>query len=325
MADENKDEVVVPKIVMVTGGEGFLGAQVVADLRSRGHECHTYDFVSGQDILDKAQFLAALVASKATSCIHLAAVADLYIMKAQPERSERINIDGTKNVIDCCVEAGVRCLFASTCCAYGNNECHPSNEDSPLCPTEIYAKSKKTGETFINAAGAPHTCLRLATFYGPTMRMALVMGVFLDLVHRGKDLKVHGSGLQTRTYTYVEDIVSGIRTVLENDQVHFPAVNISTDVSVNVLEVAEYAMRAVGQRVKLEHGEDRAGQIFIEEIDNTRLRSLGWKPSRTFEQGMADSYAGLLNGFLKDVPLVARDAYDAKDTVIPAKDEAAAH
>ena len=61
----------------------------------------------------------------------------------------QINILGTENVIKACNELGVRCLFASTCCAYGNNNTHPSTEDAPLCPGEPYAISKKIGEAIV--------------------------------------------------------------------------------------------------------------------------------------------------------------------------------
>lgn len=296
-----------PKNVLVTGGEGFLGEKLVASLRERGHTVATYDFVSGKDICNKDQFRASLAECGAKEVIHLAAQADLYKMKAHPEISEKVNIEGTRNVLSVCDELGARCLFASTCCAYGNNECHPSNEESPLCPTEIYAKSKKKGEAIVNEFGKPHCSLRLATFYGPTMRAALVHAVFLDRVHRGQELLVHGTGKQTRTYTHVDDVVSGIVAVLECDK-YAPAVNISHDESWSVYDVAKFAMEAVGHEVPMRNVEEREGQIFTEEIDNSLLRSMGWKARWSLKEGMADSYRGMLEGPLKGVPLVKGNA-----------------
>lgn len=306
----------VGECVLVTGGDGFLGKRLIPVLQAAGFRTATYDITKKQDILNPEQFRSAVVETGATSVIHLAAIADLYIMRNNPEQSNRINIEGTRNVVTVCNELGARMLFASTCCAYGNNDCHPSNEDSPLCPTEVYAQSKKEGEQILSEFGAPHVSLRFATFYGPQLRMSLVVAVFLDAVHRGQAIKVHGDGLQTRTYTYVDDIVSGILTVLQNKEPYYSAVNISTDVPVSVLDVAEAAMATVGQRVDVIHTPDRPGQILREYIDNSRLCKMGWRPSRSFQQGVDDTYADMLTNSLAGVPRVDTGRhYDPKDAV----------
>merc|ERR1712065_129841 len=119
---------------------------------------------------------------------------DLNISAKDPTKNESINVDGTKIVMDACLEHGARMLFASTCCCYGNNGCHPSNEESPIAPTEVYAKSKAKAEVFVKEAGLPHTTMRLATFYGPGMRAALAPQVFLDKIAADKPIIVHGTG-----------------------------------------------------------------------------------------------------------------------------------
>lgn len=124
--------------VVVTGSDGFLGKRLVAQLQTLGVSVRGYDFTRGEDILDTKQVEEAITSSNSTAVIHLAAVADLNVVAKDVKKGWEINVAGTKSVIAACKATGARLLFASTCCAYGNNHCHPSNEYSPLCPAEEY-------------------------------------------------------------------------------------------------------------------------------------------------------------------------------------------
>ena len=194
-----------------------------------------------------------------------------------------------RNILTLCEQYNVRLLFASTCCAYGNNDTHPTDETSPTCPTEPYAKSKKESEIDILKIGLPHCCMRLATFYGPEMRAALAPAVFIDKAHRKETIEIHGSGNQTRTMTYVDDIVNGIITIAESEP-KFTIVNVTTEESVSVLDMIKYAKNVTGNDVKCVNIEDRNGQIYKEVIHSRRLQSLGWKWKTSFEEGMRESY-----------------------------------
>ena len=176
--------------IIVTGGTGFLGKQVMTQLIKRNHEVFNYDIVEGCDILNKTQIESVIQSFQPTTMIHLAACSDLNIYRDKPEISYRINVIGTRNLLQLCENYSIRLLFASTCCCYGNNHCHPSDETSPLAPTEPYAKSKQQSEKDIVAVGLPHCCMRLATFYGPEMRAALAPAVFLDKAHKNETIQI---------------------------------------------------------------------------------------------------------------------------------------
>jgi UDP-glucose 4-epimerase len=278
--------------IFVTGGDGFLGRLLKAKLESMNHVVITFDLTANEDILNYDQLFHKLKLSGAKKLIHLAAIADLYIMKSNPDNSNKVNIEGTQNVMRVCDELGVTCFFSSTCCCYGNSDhsSGPSHEQSPLNPTEIYAESKMKGEEIVKK-GKSFCIMRLATFYGPTMRSSLVQSVFLRAVMKNEDIQIHGDGMQTRTYTHVDDIVSGIITVVLSEKV-FPIVNISNDKSYSVLDVAEFSQKIVGKKVNMVHVKDREGQIYREEIDNTLLKSLGWSPTYDLYEGMVDTFKG---------------------------------
>eukprot|EP01087_Luapelamoeba_hula_P009867 TRINITY_DN2581_c0_g1_i1.p1 TRINITY_DN2581_c0_g1~~TRINITY_DN2581_c0_g1_i1.p1 ORF type:complete len:302 (+),score=45.76 TRINITY_DN2581_c0_g1_i1:141-1046(+) len=283
------------KRILVTGSGGFLGQKVVRALEAKGHSVTGFDVLQGQDLLNPTDIENALtVNGQIDVCVHLAAVADLNIFAKTPEISQAINVDGTRLLLAACVRHNTRMLFAGTCCSYGNNgKVEPNDEDFPLCPTEPYAQSKVDSEKDIKAAGLPHTIMRLATFYGPHMRMALCPAVFLDRAMKDQPLNIHGPGTQTRTFTYVDDIVSGIVVLTESEARH-NVVNVSTTESVSVLRIAELAKELTGKPdLPVVHVEDRKGQIHHEAICNKRLKSYGWEPKTNFEEGMRQSYQWL--------------------------------
>lgn len=272
--------------LVITGAGGFLGSRLVQACRGYGYWVREYDILTtGGDILNLKQVQREFVGAEII--IHLAACSDLNVYRSHPEKSAEINRQGTKNVI--AAAGGRRILFASTCCCYGNNGVHPSDEKSALAPTEPYAQSKADLEQAIIAASEENCCMRLATFYGETMRPALAPAVFISQCVAQKPIKIHGKGTQTRTLTHVDDIVSGIITILRS-QTHDNIINVTTEHSVDVLTIARVAMEVTGQKVPLQHVPDRPGQIYEETISNARLLALGWKPQVTFKAGMIRSY-----------------------------------
>jgi hypothetical protein len=123
--------------------------------------------------------------------------------------------------------------------SHGNS--NSSTVDSKQCESAAAAAAAAPAPAAVAVADPQHCNLRLATFYGPHMRPALMAHTFLDRVHRGLPLHVHGAGTQTRTYTHVRDVVSGILCVLRAAHAP-PCVNISVRSSVSVLTAAQLAM-----------------------------------------------------------------------------------
>ena len=275
--------------IIITGGTGFLGKRLNRKLKGKNHQVMSYDIIDGYDILDVKQLEKVMEEFKPDSIIHLAACSDLNIFVKNPKISYKINVIGTRNILKLCEKYNIRLLFASTCCCYGNNNTHPSDETSPTCPTEPYAKSKKESEKDILKVGLPHCCMRLATFYGPEMRAALAPAVFLDKAHSNKTIEIHGNGKQTRTLTYVDDIVSGIVTIVENDP-KYTIINVTTEEITSVMDMINHAKKCTGNDIKCVHVNDREGQIYKEMIHSKRLQSFGWKWEITFEEGMKKSY-----------------------------------
>lgn len=279
-------------IFLITGGSGFLGRALVTALNEKGHTCVDYDIANGFDICDKGQFERVVVKENPDAVIHLAAIADLNIFDENPTLGDKINIGGTKNILEVCDKYNVRMLFASTCCCYGNNGVDKSDETSQIAPTEDYAKSKAASERDISKVGLPHCSMRLSTFYGADMREALAPATFMVRLHNDEELNIHGSGLQTRNMTYIDDVVSGIVTIALTEP-KYEIINVVSNDVVSVLDMANITAEVMGKKdtLVMKHVTDRAGQIKHENIQNKRLRSLGWTPQTNFKDGMEKAWS----------------------------------
>ena len=269
--------------VLVTGSEGFLGKHLVQELNHLGYDVVRYDLELGLDILNIEQLRYSLI--ECDVCVHLAAIADLYIAEEEPEIAQMINVEGTRKIVNVCDELGVRLLYASTCCAYGNNNVEISNEESPVAPTEHYAKTKLDGEKHVLNSKNGHTVMRIATFYGPGMRDSLATAIFLNSAFHKEKINIHGDGKQTRCFTHVNDITSGIICLIQNDNFQ-GIVNVSDNKETSVNELAKIAINISGNDVEISYQPERDGQIFRSSIDNSLLRAMGWKPRWSLEDGL---------------------------------------
>lgn len=292
-----------PLNILITGGKGFLGQHLAKALETRGHRVVSFDIVDGEDLLNYAAVEKAVAGKDAV--YHLAAVADLNYARLHPRETMDINIVGTVNVADACARYGVALHYASTCCAYGNPETHPVDERTHPKPTEIYAHSKLAGEHIIlgyaSQFNLPYTILRLATFYGEGMRPALAPFVFLKQAMRNEPITIHGTGEQTRTFTHVSDIVSGLVAVLESG-VKNEIINITTEEEVLVSDMAQLAKSLTGSNSEIVRIADRPGQIHKEEIRAAKAeRLLGWKAKVAFADGMRRSYAWMKKDSLHEI------------------------
>ena len=268
--------------ILVTGSEGFLGKVLCQQLIKATHEVIRYDISMGKDILNREQLAQEMATCNV--CIHLAAVADLYIAEHQPELAQNLNINATKSLLEIAEELNVRVLFASTVCAYGNNGAAVSVEQSPLAPTEVYAESKAEAERLFYDKLDRHAILRLATFYGPNMRTSLATSIFINAIKNAEQIRIHGTGLQTRCYTHVDDIASGIIAVLDSG--HNGIYNISSDEEINVIDLIELISELMGKTANTVHVEDRFGQINKSKISSEKLQGLGWKPRYSLKEGL---------------------------------------
>src|SRR6476661_2990602 len=218
--------------VLVTGGSGFIGSHVVDKLRARGHTPVIYDLRPSPWHLDPDEPVDTVLGSitdresleralhSCDAVAHLAAVADVNDVHAEPEDAERVNARGTVTVLEAARRAGVkRIVYASTIWVYSDCEAEAVDEETLLpAPSHLYTSTKLAGELYCKAYqelyGINYTILRFGIPYGPRARPAAVIPAFVGRALRGEALSIAGTGDQERSFVYVEDLAEGVGRAL---------------------------------------------------------------------------------------------------------------
>jgi UDP-glucose 4-epimerase len=287
--------------VLVTGGSGFIGSHVVDRLRLRGHEPVIYDLrpspwhkdgtveaVLGS-ITDREALERALQGCDAVA--HLAAVADVNDVHAEPEDAERVNARGTVAVLEAARRVGVeRIVYASTIWVYSDCREDDVDEETLLpAPSHLYTSTKLAGELYCKAYqelyGIDYTILRFGIPYGPRAREAAVIPAFVGKALRGEPLTLAGDGSQSRRFVYVEDLAEGVARGLSGvarNRVY----NLASDENVTIRRIAQTIKDEVGD-VEIVHTEARPGDFGGKVVCSGRAaRELGWTAATPFAEGV---------------------------------------
>ncbi len=287
--------------VLVTGGGGFIGSHVVDRLLERGVTPRIFDLSASPyhsplevetftgSITDPANLDLAM--RDCDAVIHLAAVADVGHVHADPVLAEEVNTRGTLNVLEAACRAKVgRVVYGSTTWVYSDCVETEVDEETPIpAPRHLYTATKLAGETY--CAGYTElfelesTILRFGIPYGPRARAAGVVAKFTDLAFEGKPLTIAGDGSQTRSFIYVEDLADGIVAALAPEAAG-RTYNLSGEEVVTILEIAERVQENT-DGCEIVHTPPRPGDFPGKAISNRRaLEELGWKAETSFRAGV---------------------------------------
>jgi UDP-glucose 4-epimerase len=289
--------------VLVTGGSGFIGSHVVDKLRARGHEPVIYDLRPSPWHKDPARRVDTVLGSitdrealeralhSCDAVAHLAAVADVNDVHAEPEDAERINARGTVAVLEAARRAGVkRILYASTIWVYSDCEPEEVDEDTLLPPpSHLYTSTKLAGELYCKAYqelyGIDYTILRFGIPYGPRAREAAVIPAFVNKALAGDPLTLAGDGSQSRKFVYVEDLADGVARGLDDVAVN-RVYNLASDETVTIKQIAETIKELMGD-VEIVHTPARPGDFGGKIVSSDRAeRELGWTAATPFAEGV---------------------------------------
>ncbi len=202
-------------------------------------------------------------------------------------------MNGTYNLLELARERGIpQFVFASSSSVYGVNPHTPWNEDAALQPISPYALTKLLGEDLGREYAARHgmrfLALRLFTVYGPRQRPDLAIHRFASKVLRGERLPVFGDGATMRDYTYVDDIVAGIRAALDYRATPFEIMNLGNDQPVSMRELLTGIEDALGRPAAIEHLPMQPGDVPATWANIEKAgRLLGYRPATTLTAGLA--------------------------------------
>ena len=310
--NENKTDSRQPKVLLVTGGLGYLGSQLIRDLGVAADFSQTtlrildnlqndnyrslmrlpagsrYQFIEG-DILDPATVRLAL--QNVDAVVHLAAIVRTPMSFERSTWVEQVNHWGTAHLLEACLAAGVsQFIYASSTAVYGPGG--PFRETDPCFPQGAYAQSKRRAEIAVGAAcerGLQGTVLRFGMMYGlaPVIRFEAVPNRFAYLAGVGHSLTIFGDGEQRRSLTHIRDASQAVCLALRQPELTGGQTLNVIDQNVSVLELVE-AIRQTKPQISIRFtGQDIRTHLSFE-VDNRAMLALGWQPQVTVQAGLAE-------------------------------------
>lgn len=288
--------------VLVTGGAGFIGRQVVRSLLERGDEVTVLDLreqasdgvrhVQG-DIRTPDSVEEALTAGS-DAVVHLAALTRVLDSVNDPDGVFRTNVLGTHHLLERCRLLDVpRFVFASTNAVVGDVGSRVIVEEMPLHPLTPYGATKAAAENLLSAYSAVYglTCalLRFTNVYGRGMQekdsvIARLMRAALD----GGRIEIYGDGSQVRDYVYVSDVVKAIELGLCLEASN--TLVIGSGQAVSMLDLHRITCEVTGVEIASEHVPAKAGEMPAVIVDIARARTLGWKPEHDIASGISATW-----------------------------------
>ena len=306
---------------VVTGGAGFIGSNVAEALVRRGDRVRIFDnFCTGKrenvaavgggeviegDLRDLGAVRAAV--RGVDGVFHEAALRSVPRSVDDPMSTNDVNVGGTLNLLVACREAGVRRLvYASSSSAYGDDPTLPKVETLPANPISPYAVAKLAAEhycrTFARLYGLETVSLRYFNVFGPRQdpesKYAAVIPNFLEKALAHEPLEVHGDGLQSRDFTYIDNVVQGNLLAMDVAGVSGEVFNLACGSQHTLLAIADAIGAFLGRPLERRHVASRAGDVRHTKADISKARRLlGYEPTVPFDEGMRRTCAYFVERF----------------------------
>ena len=302
---------------LVTGGAGFIGSHVCERLLDEGHAVASLDdlnpfydiavkqrnlrdlqklakpfaFVKG-DLLDVLALEEVFEHGPFDQIIHLAARAGVRPSLEDPALYQRVNVEGTVQLLEAARAHGVRkVILASSSSVYGVNSRLPFSESDPVfSPISPYAASKLAcealGHVYHHVYGFDVAMLRFFTVYGPRQRPDLAIHKFASLMREGEPIPVFGDGSAARDYTYIDDIVDGVMGCTRNE-FGYEVFNLGESQTTTLSRLIELLESALGVRAKIDRRAPQPGDVPATYADITKAAArLGYAPKTKIEEGI---------------------------------------
>lgn len=310
------------KLVLVTGGAGFMGSHLVDRLVSEGWRVRVADNLSSGSLNNirhhmgssNFEFLEADLKdpTKAVEAVkgvctvfHFAANPEARVSATNPEVHFNENILATFNLLEAMRSLDVNDLvFASSSSVYGEPKSIPVEEDASIRPVSVYGASKASCESLIHAYsslyGIKSVALRYANVVGPRLRHGVVYDFIVKLLKHPEELEILGDGMQIRSYIHVDDAIEATLTAWNKTSCRFETYNIGNLDWISVNEIADAVAKIMGisglKRTykPMLHGVGWLGDVKKIALDTRRLRALGWSPKTNSKQAITESARSLL-------------------------------
>ena len=301
---------------LITGGAGFIGSHLVESLLSDGYDVTVVDNfdpfyaradkeaniasyrdnprwrLAEADIRDMSA-IRGLLPDRCDVIVHLAAKAGVRPSIADPLGYQDVNVRGTQHLLELAREWRVpQFVFASSSSVYGINPHVPWREDDAvLRPISPYASTKVSGEllghVYSHLYGIRFLALRFFTVYGPRQRPDLAIHKFARLIESGAPVPVFGDGSTRRDYTYIDDVIAGVRAAIEYTASAYEVINLGNNQTVTLSDMIGGLEDAFGVTAQIQRLPEQAGDVRQTWANIEKARALlGYEPRTSYRDGV---------------------------------------
>jgi UDP-glucuronate 4-epimerase len=306
------------KNILVTGGAGFIGSHLVDNLleNTDANVCIVDNFndfyspavklanlgtnsehprlkIYQTDICDQTGLREVFSAGEFDAVVHLAAYAGVRPSLMNPKLYTEVNVCGTLNLLELANEFDVgQFVFGSSSSVYGIDCKIPfSEEDKIQQPISPYAATKAAGElmchTFSHLYDIRTVCLRFFTVYGARQRPDLAIHKFSKLIYENKPIPVFGDGTTRRDYTYVDDIVQGVKAAIDYDKTNYEVFNLGESETIELTKLIELLEESLGKKAIINRQPMQPGDVPMTYADISKARELlDYNPKTKIEDGI---------------------------------------
>ena len=299
------------KRILVTGGAGFLGSHLCDHFIELGYEVICMDNLIKKENIENITHLLGhkrfkfikydlteylYVEGKLDDILHFASLASPKDYLDYPIQTLKVGSLGTHKALGLAKEKGARFLLASTSEVYGDPKEHPQSESypgnvDPVVPRGVYDEAKRFAEAITMAYHRTHgvetRIARIFNTYGPRMRLddGRALPNFMVQALKGEDITVYGDGTQTRSFCYVDDLIEGIKRLLDSDEAE--PVNLGNPEEISVLDFGKEIIRLTGSESRIVFNPLPQNDPKVRQPDITKAkRILGWEPKVSREEGL---------------------------------------
>ena len=308
----------ITRRILITGGAGFIGSHLVDTILAEGGSHVTVvddlndfyppeikranleaakrnpDFVFEELDIRDAEKLRGVFDRGAFDCIvHLAARAGVRPSLCHPKLYSETNINGTLNLLELARDFEIKqFVFGSSSSVYGVNSKVPfSEEDRINQPISPYASTKAAGEllchTYSHLFDIRTVCLRFFTVYGARQRPDLAIHKFTKLITEGKPIQIFGDGTTRRDYTYIDDIIQGVRAAIDYDGAMHEVFNLGESETTELRRLVELIEENLGMKAMIDRQPMQPGDVPITFADISKAKELlGYSPKTKIEAGI---------------------------------------
>lgn len=295
--------------ILITGGSGFIGSKLSLELAKKGHKVYRFDiiecklrlknefFIKGS-ILSKKKIFKAIKNNKIDLIVHLAAFLGVKKTESSPEKVIKINVEGTKNLLESCRNSNVKkIIFSSSSEVYGNLNKKFFSETDILIPNSIYASSKIIGEELLKIFSKiyqiDYNICRFFNVYGSEQKIEFVISIFAKLIKENKQLNLYGSGNQIRSFCHVDDAVMGIKNIIFKGKKN-TIYNIGNNLQpISIINLAKKMIKISRKKLKINlldfkfTDRNKSREIFYRVPDISKIKShTGFLPKVRLEEGL---------------------------------------